>query len=682
MPAARRAEFMKRRRSFDEQKVNIKLVEDLRQDGWEPFNELKTGIKVRRKKSIDEILESRFWSILYWLGYEYLNIGRKFTLPISDCGKNLTKQIDVLGIDAETVVVAECKASSKVSQRSLQKDINELAGLQKPIANALRRAFGAGFKPKIIWIFVTENIRWSDPDLARASTANIHVLQARELSYFEEMAKKVGRAARYQFHAEFLGGKKIPAFEGRQLLATRTKLGGHTVFLFSARPVDILRIAFVNHRDLRDPTGAPTYQRMVKPGRLKAIGEFLNAGGYFPNTVLLNFHSRPRFDRLSSDAVSDMQFGQLTLPDRYKSAWVVDGQHRLYGCTSARNLDDLPNLFFLAFADLSSAEEANLFTTINNEQQRVSRKLLAELDGELKWDSENPHERLAAIASRAVDFLNMESHGPFEEKVVGPGLRSSNERPIDLPQFRQAIIASQLIGHVGPRTKNIVPGPCWDNNQKRTLERLVSLLSWYFSLVRDANISRWEGGKAHKLCTNFGAAGHTRLLGELIKYVGLRDRLSTNELELSILQEEILPLVQPVIDYISTTPEEEFKVTFTVPFGSSGPKNYFFILVKFIRKQLPDWVPPGFEEYVQQLTQEQVRLADERVKWIQAETQAFVITKLKEKLSDRFFDVGVPKTIYVKAHQKRSDDPAEGRGKTLVYCAPEFRRHIAQVAVL
>ena len=82
-PAARRAEFTKRRRLFDEQKVNIKLVEDLRRDGWEPFNELKTGIKVRRKKSIDEILENRFWSILYWLGYEKLNIGRNFTLLIS-----------------------------------------------------------------------------------------------------------------------------------------------------------------------------------------------------------------------------------------------------------------------------------------------------------------------------------------------------------------------------------------------------------------------------------------------------------------------------------------------------------------------------------------------------------------------------------------------------------------------
>jgi DNA sulfur modification protein DndB len=558
-------------------------------------------------------------------------------------------------------VVAECKAASKATQRSLQKDVNEFAALQRPIANALRRAFGADFKRKIIWMFVTQNICWSGPDLARAHEANIHPLQARELWYFEEMAKKVGRAAKYQFHAEFLGGKKIPALKDRRILATRTRLGGQTVYLFSARPIDILRIAFVNHRDLRDPLGAPTYQRMVQPRRLKKIGEFLDAGGYFPNTILLNFHRRPRFDRTSADDASDMQFGYLTLPDRYKSAWVVDGQHRLLGCTSAKSFDGLSNLFCLAYAELPLEEEAKLFVTINNEQKTVPKKLLAELDGELKWNSEDPHEQLAAIASRAIDLLNTESRGPFEDKVVSPNLKSSNEHPIDLPQFHQAIVASQLIGHVGPRTKKIVPGPCWDRDQKHTLERLVALLSWYFSLLRDANVDLWEGGKANKLCTNTGTAGHTRLLGGLIKYIEMRDGLSTTEFELDKLQEELLPLLQPVFDYIKRAPEEELRVKFTVPFGNSGPRHYFFLLVRIVRERLPDWVPPGYEEYIQQVSQSQVQRADQQVKWIQARVQRFVIERLREKLGDKFFDIGVPKTVYQKAHQKRSDDPPEDR---------------------
>lgn len=659
--ATRRSEFGKRRRLFDERKVDIKLVEYHRDQGWEPFKTLKTGIKVRRKKLIDELLENRFWCILYWLGYDNLNIGRNFSLPAALDGKAISKQISVLGIDAETVVVAKCRADSKLTRRSLQKDLSEFKSLQKPIANALRRAFGNDFRPKIIWLFVTENIRWSDPDFARAREANIHVLQARQLTYFEEMARKVGRAAKYQFHAEFLSGIKIPALEGRKVTATRTKLGGQTVYLFSARPIDILRIAFINHRDLRDPTGAPTYQRFVTPSRIKKIARFLDDGGYFPNTILLNLKTRPQFDRINSDKSSNMQFGYLTLPNKYKSAWIVDGQHRLLGCTDSVDFENLPNLFFLAFAGLTNEQEAKLFFTINNEQQTVPVKLRAELAGELKWDSDDPKERLSAIASRAVDLLSNQTHGPFEDKIVPPGLKSSNEFPIDLPQFQQAIGAANLIGHVDRRTKDIIPGPCWDRDQSHSLERLVSLLSWYFSIVRDANVDRWEGGKAQKLCHNPAVSGHTRLLGELIRYIEAQDYISPSQLELNQLEDAILPLIQPVLKFIRTTPESEFRRVFTVPFGNSGPREYYFRLVNQVREEFPDWIPTGYEDYVQKVSQDAVRIADDRVKWIQSSVQGFVIETLHRQLGEQFFELVVPKSIQMKAHDKRLDDPAENR---------------------
>jgi hypothetical protein len=45
-PLSCRAEFTRRSRTFAEQRVDINLIEDLRQEGWEPFEELKTGVKV------------------------------------------------------------------------------------------------------------------------------------------------------------------------------------------------------------------------------------------------------------------------------------------------------------------------------------------------------------------------------------------------------------------------------------------------------------------------------------------------------------------------------------------------------------------------------------------------------------------------------------------------------------
>ena len=233
-----------------------------------------------------------------------------------------------------------------------------------------RAHYGSSFKPKFIWCFVTDNVRWSNEDLKRAADHNIKVIRELELLYFEEFSRKIGFAARYQFHAEYLEDQKVPALTGRKVPAIKTKLGGTTAYMFSALAKDILRIAFVNHRDLRDPSGAPSYQRLVKPARLKQIGQFLDGRGFFPNTILLNFHRPPNFEQQAKDEDSGVAFGQFLLPDRYKSCWVIDGQHRLYGTAFTEKEYKTP-LFFVAFDKITPAAEANIFVEINAKQATV-----------------------------------------------------------------------------------------------------------------------------------------------------------------------------------------------------------------------------------------------------------------------------------------------------------------------
>lgn len=275
------AEFAKRRRPYDEETFEKALTETRTAEGWIVLRENKATVRMRRAKRHDEVLENRLWSVLYRFGYAELNSGRNFKIMVGTGQGATEKQIDVFAKDDETVVVAECKASEMPSKRSMLKDLNEMAGLKKPIADAIRLHYGNGFRPKIIWCFVTENVRWSAEDLKRAQEHNIKVIRDLELLYFEEFSKKIGRAARYQFHAEYLEGQKVPALGGRKIPAVKTRLGGTTAYMFSALAKDILRIAFVNHRDLRDPSGAPSYQRIVKPNRLKQIGTFLDQKGFF-----------------------------------------------------------------------------------------------------------------------------------------------------------------------------------------------------------------------------------------------------------------------------------------------------------------------------------------------------------------------------------------------------------------
>jgi DNA sulfur modification protein DndB len=269
--AARVTEYKARKTRYDQRTFRRDEAEFASSEGWELVRENQNSDRYQRLKPHYEQLENEFWCLLYNFGYASLNVGRKFQIEVTSNKRvTVSKQVDVFGYDQETIIVAECKSCEKRTRRQLQKDLGDFIANQKPVANTLRRFLGAGFKQKIIWFFVTRNIEWSQPDLARADEANIKVITEKDLFYYKEIAKRIGRAARHQFHAEFLANTKVHALE-RKVFAMRTKLGAHKAYTFFASAETILPIAFVNHRDLRDPNAAPSYQRLIHRPRLKDI---------------------------------------------------------------------------------------------------------------------------------------------------------------------------------------------------------------------------------------------------------------------------------------------------------------------------------------------------------------------------------------------------------------------------
>ena len=215
-PSRIKREAVRRRKPFDEKSVSPEDIPEHEAKGWHVDRKLKRKTKVKREKEIDERLENRFWMLLFKLGYPVLSDGRSFTILIDRKGAEpLRKQVDVFGKDDETVVVAECKASAKLTRRTLQKDIEEFANLKGPISSAIRSHYGTAVKLKIIWLFVTENIIWSTPDKQRALGENIQVITERELRYYAQIAEHLGKAARYQFLAEFLKDQPIPELKGK-----------------------------------------------------------------------------------------------------------------------------------------------------------------------------------------------------------------------------------------------------------------------------------------------------------------------------------------------------------------------------------------------------------------------------------------------------------------------------------
>lgn len=319
-----------RRKHYQVMSVANSAVQDYLDEGWEIDRELKVKTRIRKPWAHDQRLENCVWHFFYMLGYPEISSGRNFKVTIRRKGAEpFKKQIDVLAKDDETVIVTECKSSARIFRRSLQKDIEEFASLKGPISSAIKKHYGREFKPKIIWLFVTNNIAWSNTDKQRVAGANIKIVTEKELRYYLQIADHLRSAARFQFLAEFLSNQKIPEMENVRVPAVKGKLGGKTFYSFVSTPKQMLKIAFVNHRSLNDPAGAPAYQRLVSRTRLRQISRFIYDGGFFPTNILVNFSSKCRFEQLAKDDDTKVVFGHLYLPSRYRTAWIIDGQHRL-----------------------------------------------------------------------------------------------------------------------------------------------------------------------------------------------------------------------------------------------------------------------------------------------------------------------------------------------------------------
>lgn len=663
-----RREAVRRRKLFEEKSIASDVLSAHQAEGWQIDRHLKSGTKtrVKREKEVDERTENRFWMILFKMGYPELNDGRKFTIMIERRGaETLRKQIDIFAKDDETVIVAECKAAEKVRKRDLQKDIEEFGNLKGPISNAIRKHYGPDFKPKIIWLFVTENIIWSKPDKERAAGGNIRIITERELRYYSQIAEHLGKSARYQFLAEFLKDQPIPELKGKMVAAMRGKLGGRKFYCFVSTPRSILKISFVNHRSLNDPEGAPSYQRLISRSRLRDIGEFIKKGGYFPNNIIINFTRSVRFDRISEDEQSGVAYGQLYLPDRYRSAWVIDGQHRLYGFSPIDDIFLDQNIIVVAFETMSTTEEANLFVTINHEQKSVPKHLLDDLEGELKWGSTIPSERIGAIGARLANYLNSDVGDPFYNRITQQGISSTNKTCLTIPAFKDALRRSGLLGRALMNNTNYELGPLCGPTDSDTLDRSRSALNQYFAILRNANMSQWESGREGYLCTNVAVQAYILLLGSLIKYWEANTATDSREMPVEDILLELDEYLTPIREFLEPADETSMSTRFKVPFGSGGPPEYYYRLCYLVKEKYPDFEPEGMQDWETEQSEEKKIAADRKIEELIKEMQKYIFTVFRSihgETKDAYWDKGIPdKSIKAKAYERSLDDEVEER---------------------
>lgn len=647
-----RKELRQRRKAYLEKTIPLSEEGSWLEQDWIILRRTKKTLRIRKAKPLDQQLEDDIWTLLAKMGFEYLNQGRNFKLPIRDADVDMPpKQIDVFAVDGETALVVECKASEELRSRSLQKELNETRGLQEPIRATIREYLGSHLR--VCFVYVTRNIRWSKQDRDRAKGNQIRVIRDQQIGYYRKLVDIIGPAARHQLQADLFEGARIQGLVTK-VPALQGKFGNKRFYQFTIEPARLLKLAYISHRAKIDGTAVGTYQRLLKKKRLKDIAEHINeTGGVFPTNVVVNFRNAKdlRFDQSGPITDDPTVVGTLHLPNIYKCAWVIDGQHRLYGF-SLSDRATKGKIPVLAFENLPAEQELQLFVDINNKQVRVPKSLLVQLEPELQFSSDKPEQELNSLYSRLAVELSESDDSPLLGRVSDEWDSDPKNKSLNLPELVKGISGSQLIGSV--RSGALYPGPIYYSNSEATRERAKSIIEKYLTLFAEGAPKHWErdsraGGF---LCTNLGISALLRVFRVALDYQkDLEARLEYDKLTPDAIVGAVTDLVHPIIQWFSLDNENKMDA-FRGKYGSGAPLQYGFSLMEIIHNSIPQFNPPGLTKYIQEHSADAIAQAQSLITETEDAIRRLTLTVLKArygKEDDRWWWEGVPQDVRGRA---------------------------------
>lgn len=257
--------------------------------GFSSVAVLKKKVKMSRPKDAGREFEDDIWCMFYKLGFRILNSDEKLTIQWGDNPSD-KHQLDVVAIGDDAIFVVECKAAETLKTRQFKDDINIICQYKDGVTKALRQIYGTDKKVRFIFATRKYRIQEDGEDALRMKDNQIFHLNDNTYEYINNLIISYKSSVIYQFYGlmfkdQLINNDRItiPALQGT--------MGGQKYYLFSIEPNTLLKIGFVLHRTRVNDSMAPTYQRLLVPSRLKGITKFIDEGGYFPNSIIINFAS-------------------------------------------------------------------------------------------------------------------------------------------------------------------------------------------------------------------------------------------------------------------------------------------------------------------------------------------------------------------------------------------------------
>lgn len=614
--------------------------------GWVVQRNLKRSMRMQKAKSQDEQFEDDVWLMLNNLGFPYMNRDNQFTIKIDPCNTSTEKQIDIIATDDETTIIVKCVTLQDCKNKEEIKSVVKQYMRDKPVIVQTMKKAQSGKKIKLI--LATKGIIIQRSELAMLDSYSIMHMDDNMVKYYTNLAEHLGTSARYQFLGYLFSGQRISSMDC-EIPAIEGKMGGLKYYAFSIEPERLLKIGYVLHRNEANNSLMPTYQRLIKKTRLKSVRSFIEQGGYFPNSLVISIDTEGKglqFDLSSLQSDSALsRIGILHLPQTYRSAYIIDGQHRLYGYADLEyaRKNCIP---VVAFVDLEQETQIKLFMDINENQKSVSKALRLTLESDLLLNSKSYNKRRKAVRLQVAQNLGLDSSSPLYNRIIIGENQKTSICYITLDTIQTALSASHFLNRYNVKNEIIRAGTFDRDSTEETICFLVDYLIDSLSYIQEKYPLEWsQDEKQNIILSNNGIWATIKILDDIINHLIDHNEINIETDELDTIVDASKIYVDALIEYrVNLTPEQI--VELRSKYGSGGKTKCWRDFEKAIFDVISDFCPEGLEEYINSLKRKYNEDSYRMIRDIELMLKNDFRQKLISKYGDDWFFKGLPKQVY------------------------------------
>ena len=349
------------------------------------------------------------------------------------------------------------------------------------------------------------------------------------------------------------------------------------------------------------------------------------------------------------------KLGYLTIPNAYCIAYIIDGQHRVYGYANSK-YKDTNTIPVVAFDGLPSDEQLKIFMDINEHQKIVSPSLRLDLNEDLNWDSPYLNSRLKALRSSIIKQLGRDNSCVLARKIaIGEDTAQLQLKPFDTALSKSSLLPKATTKEFTEHTDVCLYNTNCVEHNKAMLEaqkRIANLIKECYAYVYNHMIDEYKYEYETFIECNRGTYAFISLIASLNEYLIRSGKLSQK----SSTKEQVdsmSPYFNVLINYLCNMPTDERSNILLIK-GQGADILWLRMYQNAIHQQMPEYNPDGLDAWLETQDKDLQEEGKECGRQIEKIVKDSILRKLAELYGDTW--EGKVKKIMGKCLQRMDDN--------------------------